>query len=119
MADLSKLVTEAVAIVRQATLSLQATVLHSAWLGTYTDSGEPVLATAVPRKAVLEAKQDLVVATDGTQSASRWKLTLVEPLMVTVLDRFQLPDGTSPRILSTASPIDANGLPFITEVWTQ
>ena len=119
MADLSRIVTSAVAIADRATASLQAVVQHAAFDGTYSASGEPGHATPVARRAIVEAKQELRRDKDGTERMSRWKLTFVEPLAVNLLDLFTLPDGTTPALLALAAPIDSAGAPFIQEVWVQ
>jgi len=117
MAGLSDVVRKAVAIANSTTATLQATVKHAAFDKTYTRSGQPNHKTAVSRKAIVEKKQELKTAIDGSERVSQTKLTFLGAIDVDVRDTITLPDGTSPTILAVASPLADDGTRLITEVW--
>jgi hypothetical protein len=101
----------------QITKTLQCEVLHSGWDGTYSPSGEPNFGEAVRRRAIVELKQELRSAEDGTERLSHTRVTFVGPVAVHTLDHITLPDGMSPRILSIEAPLGEDAVPFAVTVW--
>jgi hypothetical protein len=117
MADFTTLVNSLVGTANRITASLQATVGHEAYSGTLTRDGQPNFATSVSRTAIVEKKQHQVRAQDGTIRLSETRLVFLVPLTVDVRDRFTLPDGMKPAILSLGGPLGSDGKAFVTEIY--
>ena len=118
MSDLSDVLHQAIASADCITKSLQPTVSHTPFL-KYNRSGEPTYNDnqRVRRTCVIEKKQQLKRTIDGSERMSHTVLTFVGPVEVGLLDRIQLPDGTSSPILVVESPLDSSGNRLITQVW--
>lgn len=117
MGNLSDTIRKAVATVNAVTLTLQATVQHASFTGTSTREGNPNVGAPVTRQAIVQKKQNLKVAPDGSDQMTKTKLTFLVPVAVNLLDKITLPDGTSPRILAIEGQLDSDGNCFTTTVW--
>lgn len=126
-AGLGNILRKGVAIAAQLTSSLQMPVMYAAVSLTapggpprMNNEGENSWDVAVPLTAILEEKQQLVRKVDGTQQLSRFKMTILEPLVVNTLDRFTYADDNQtplPPILATQATLDENGAPYAVVVY--
>lgn len=118
---LAETVRGAVATAKSVTAGLQVTVMHKHWDGTFNDVGQPNLGAPVARKALVEKKQRLVRAKDGTEQVSSTYIAFIEPLALTRFDEFLEPGETAykPALNFTGldSPIEAAGTTFTGEVY--
>jgi len=104
---LAEIVRGAVALANNITAGLQVAVLHQAWDGTYDGDGNPVLAAAVSRQAIVEWKQRLVRSVTGQEAMSPCRVTFVEPLIATRYDQIKPPPATEYHsIVSQESVVD-------------
>ena len=124
MAGLSDILHNAVKIANTVTVTLQMTVKHapvtrSSGVVTYNAAGEHSWDSAVSRKAIVENKQQLKRAADGTERMSRYQVTLLEAgVTVDLLDQFRFADDTLfPPILAIESVLDDAGLAYAHEIY--
>lgn len=126
---LADVVRGAVATANTVTRDLQASVTHFAWT-SQSDTGAPVYASGVSRKAIVEMKQRLMRTAGGQEIVARAKVTFLElPAAngaanrrepIDPRDKILLPDGTTGPILDVAGLVDAEstaGRSFFAEVW--
>ena len=124
--SLNKLIAQGVAIARDVTSSLQADVLHQAWTRSGSN-GQPVLADAVARKAIVSYSRTRVKNNESEQvmqSASVMFLDVIaangatgrrEP--VDPRDKITLPDGYTGPIVNIKGPVDPDtDAPYFVEV---
>lgn len=114
---LDALVRAAVRTADAVTGGLQATVQHAAFTGANDRYGKPVLATAVPRQAVVDLSEKPVRTMEGHERLSTARLTFPRPVAVDIRDRFTLPDGRSAPVLTLNGVADpSTGARYATEV---
>ena len=88
------------------------TVTHAGWSGMSTDGyATPTYSTdtsSIPARVVTE--QRLVRTFDGTEELATTTVWLASTSTFSALDRFTLPDGESPVLLSLETYRDENGV---------
>jgi hypothetical protein len=98
---------------------MRGNVTHIPQIGR-TPSGI-VYGDPISRQAIVEFDAEGITLADGTVTASRAKLTFIEPVSVKDRDKFIIPDGAggvmSVNTLSVKAVLDEKGIPYITEVW--
>lgn len=113
-------VRSAVAVADALTRDLQATVVHTAATLPQDARGEPTApASPVSRPAIVEMKQHVVKTTGGQMVTSKAKVTFLDAAVVVgLLDKIVLPDGTTGPILDVEGFVDrGTGRPILNEVY--
>lgn len=124
--DLSGIVRNAVSLADSLTESLQAEVMHSAWIEADA-YGEPVFAAAVGRLAIVEERVRERQLSSGRVIMSRAKVTFLRPVPpngaagrvepVDTRDLIVLPSGNSWPIIDVAGLVDpTTDLPYFGEI---
>ena len=118
MADYAKLVRNSVALIDDATTSLQVTVQHSAWVSADPTYGVSVYATAIPRLAFVDDKEQMMLQPNMQMIRSRAKIDIIRPIAangavgriepIDVRDKFTLPNGYTGPILTVGGPTELN-----------
>ncbi len=109
MAGFADIIRSGVAIADNLTQSLQPNVLHEAFVGKDGEGGYSY-ATGVQRAALVERKTKMVRNAQGEEVVSTHVVTLLRPVAangspgrrepIDPRDKFTLPDGSKPKILS-------------------
>jgi hypothetical protein len=115
---LDDLIRGGIALAKDLTADLQATVKHRRYKGQL-HTGERDFYPVVLRQAIVDAKQEKVRAADGREVVSRMYVLFLEPVDVTLKDEITLPDGTKPELIALAGFVDkGSGNPYYREIWT-
>jgi len=103
---LREIVVSGVAIADSVTMSLQATVQHYRYSdATVDDSGKITWGTPRSVRCVVEHNRVQARDKEGRDVTSSTQLTFPRPTIISVLDKFVLPDGTSGSPLQRAGSI--------------
>jgi hypothetical protein len=109
-----------VALAYSYTASLQTTITIERW-GGQDNLGTPLYGAPTAIRALVEAATRLVKASDGREVMASTKLTILQPITLSVLDRVTLPDGRRPPLLTVQGLVDPGaavpGQPYLTEAW--
>jgi len=94
------------------TALFQTTVTHAGWAGMSTDGYATLrYSTAtVTYPARVTSEQRLVRTFDGTEELATTTVWVASTSTFSALDRFTLPDGTSPPLLSVETYRDESGV---------
>jgi hypothetical protein len=120
MAGYADTVRAGVALANAQTATLQVPIGIERW-GGQDALGAPLYGPLTPVRALVEAKTRVVRATDGREVLATTKLTILQPITLSVLDRITLPDGRQPPLISVEGLVDPGaavpGQPYLTEAW--
>ena len=88
------------------------TVTHAAWTGMSTDgyATETYSTATTSYRARVGSEQRLVRTFDGTEELATTTVWLASTSTFSALDRFTLPDGTFPALLSVETFRDETGV---------
>jgi hypothetical protein len=125
--ELGEIIRDAVAIAHTETESIQATVLHHAWIAE-DSHGTDTFAPPVSLTALVVQRQEPRMSASGVAISTRAKLTFLQPVPangapgriepIDTRDRFTLPDGSSDQVVDVSGLIDKDtGRPFTTVVY--
>jgi hypothetical protein len=120
MANYADTIRAGVLLAHAETASLQVLVSIERW-GGQDALGQPLYGPITPVRALVEATTRLVRTSDGREVPASTKLTILQPITLSVLDRITLPDGRQPPLLTVAGLVDPGatvpGQPYLTEAW--
>lgn len=83
---------------------------------TGRDATGPIYGPLVTRRAIVEEVGSAVVDANGTERLAEDKLTFLEPVVVDLLDIFQI-KGVQKNVAKRSGLLDPDGVPYFTEVW--
>jgi hypothetical protein len=109
---LAEIVRANVAVAKKAVGNLPVTVRHYAAVSQSADQ-EWVYAGAVERQAVVDYKQRRVAGPEGQEILSSMSLQFIEPVSISLHDKFTLPDGKTAPVAMVGGVADpATGAPY-------
>lgn len=120
---LQDLITSVIGIADSVTKEVQVTVIHEAAQlnadGSPVDDGFGNLSFdgAAEVQMLLENEQRLIRTHNGQDAMSQAKLTVLQPLQISVHDRISLPDGRTGPILRIKGLHIGGELPALGEFW--
>ena len=112
---LSETVRNAILAASSVTRSLQVTVMHLRAAGL-NERAEQQYGEAIPRLAIVELENEMVLEGGSRQIQSQTVLTFLAPVEVSPADRIILPDGTHPPVIRVENLLDDRGKPYMTQV---
>lgn len=83
---------------------------------TGRDATGPIYGPKVMRRAIVEEIGSAVVDQNGTERLAEDKLTFLEPVIVDLLDIFEI-KGVQKNVAKRSGLLDPSGTPYYTEVW--
>ena len=111
--NIPKLVASVKKITRS--LGLLVAVSYEPYTGD-DEFGNSEYGSKVTLSVAMEYKNRFTASSELGGQMSTHNLTILEPMGINVKDRFTLPDGSTPQIMSTEGPMLTSGIP-VTRVY--
>ena len=112
--DTPTLIRNGIAQAKRELLPMMVDVGHIPVVGR--DATGPVYGNKVTRKAIVEQVGSSVIADDGNERMASDKLTFLEPVVVDLLDVFEI-NGVQQNVAKRTGLLDPAGVPYFAEVW--
>jgi hypothetical protein len=118
MLNIPQILHKQIARAKRIVQSMLVTVQHEALTGR--DAFGPTFSSPEDVEVILEFTSESVTLSDGTETASRAKITLLEPRPVTDQDKWTIPDGIGGYItentLMVKTLMDPEESPYFAEI---